>query len=165
MNTEIRPVQPEDIPEAVRVIQESFATVAEDFRLTRENAPRFTAFAVTEEQLRWQMEQEWPMSALVEDGRMVGYYALSPRDRGACELNHLCILPAYRHRGLGGVLLKHALVHAVELGFVRMTLGLVEENRVLRAWYEAYGFTHTGCKKFDFFPFTCGYMERPLRLP
>ena len=41
-------------------------------------------------------------------------------------------------------------------------IGIVEENRVLRKWYEENGFVHTGTKKFDFFPFTCGYMEREI---
>ncbi len=40
-----------------------------------------------------------------------------------------------------------------------MTLGMVEENTVLSNWYASSGFLHTGVKKFDFFPFTCGYME------
>ena len=48
------------------------------------------------------------------------------------------------------------------LGCVRLTLGLVEGNARLRAWYEGFGFVHSHTKKFDFFPFTCGYMERAL---
>ena len=32
-------------------------------------------------------------------------------------------------------------------------------HRVLRRWYERFGAVHTGTEKFDFFPFTCGYME------
>ena len=43
-----------------------------------------------------------------------------------------------------------------------MDLSIVEENTVLRAWYESYGAVHTGTEKFDFFPFTCGYMKIPL---
>ena len=48
------------------------------------------------------------------------------------------------------------------LGCSRMEIGIVEENRVLRRWYEGFGFVHTGVKKFEFFPFTCGYMEKKL---
>ena len=44
-----------------------------------------------------------------------------------------------------------------------MNLGIVEENTRLREWYARYGFVHTGTKKFDFFPFTCGYMTRELQ--
>lgn len=61
MNTEIRPLRREDIPEAVEVIRESFATVAAELGLTEENAPRFTAFAMSGERLRWQLEQGRPM--------------------------------------------------------------------------------------------------------
>jgi N-acetylglutamate synthase-like GNAT family acetyltransferase len=34
---------------------------------------------------------------------------------------------------------------------------------VLRKWYEGYGAIHTGTEKFDFFPFTCGYMKIMLQ--
>ena len=43
-----------------------------------------------------------------------------------------------------------------------INLGIVEENRVLRKWYERNGAVHTGTEKYDFFPFTCGYMKIPL---
>ena len=49
----IQEVIEKDIPECVKVIRESFATVAEEFGITVENAPKFTAFATTEERLRW----------------------------------------------------------------------------------------------------------------
>ena len=44
----------------------------------------------------------------------------------------------------------------------KINIGIVEENQVLRKWYENQGFLHIGTKKFDFFPFTCGYMEKGL---
>ena len=43
-----------------------------------------------------------------------------------------------------------------------MKIGIVEENQVLRKWYEKLGFVHVGMQKFEFFPFTCGYMEKAL---
>ena len=42
--------------------------------------------------------------------------------------------------------------------------GFTRENAVLRKWYESKGFLHTGTVKYDFFPFTCGYMEKDLRI-
>lgn len=41
----IKEVTEIDIAECVRVIKESFSTVANEFGFTVENAPRFTAFA------------------------------------------------------------------------------------------------------------------------
>ena len=43
-----------------------------------------------------------------------------------------------------------------------MNIGIVEENTRLRKWYEDNGAVHVGTKKFDFFPFTCGYMKKEL---
>lgn len=40
-----------DISECVRVIKESFLTVAKDFGITQKNAPSYVAFATTEERL------------------------------------------------------------------------------------------------------------------
>ena len=44
----------------------------------------------------------------------------------------------------------------------KINIGIVEENTVLRKWYENAGFVHIGTEKFDFFPFTCGYMVKEL---
>lgn len=158
----IQKITPADIPRCVEVIRASFATVAAEFDITPENAPRFTAFATNAERLRWQLDEGRPMFACVEDGGIVGCYSLHIQGE-ACELNNLSVLPEFRHRKLGEALLRHAFAEAKARGFTRMNLGIVEENRRLRAWYERYGFVHTGTKKFDFFPFTCGYMTRTLQ--
>lgn len=48
------------------------------------------------------------------------------------------------------------------MGCTQMEIGIVEENRRLRAWYEAHDSVHTATKNFDFFPFICGYMRKKL---
>ena len=160
----IKQITKENIPECVKVIRESFLTVAEEFGITSENAPRFTAFAVTEDRLYWHFDSEHrPMSAYFEDGKIVGYYSLFIVGDGVCELNNLCTLPAYRHNNIGEKLLEDAFEQSKKLGCTKMQLSFVEENKRLRKWYENHGFIHTGMEKFDFFPFTCGYMEIDLR--
>ena len=159
----IREIQRNHIAECVTVIRESFLTVANEFGFTVTNAPRFTAFATTEERLVWQMEeQKRPMRAFFDGDKIVGYYSLALLPDGECELNNLCVLPAYRHKKIGAQLLEDALALGRQLDCHKMQIGIVEENQVLRRWYESFGFVHTGTKKFDFFPFTCGYMEREL---
>ena len=140
------------LPACVAVIRDSFRTVAEEFGITPENAPRFTAFATTEERLSWHLNGEHrPMFAYVEDGAVVGYYSLALLGEGACELNNLAVLPGHRHKGIGTMLLNHAFGYARGLGCSKMNIGIVEENRRLRQWYENFGFIHTGTRKFDFF--------------
>ena len=159
----IRPMEKNEIPRCVSVIREAFATVAEEFDFTAENAPRFTAFATNEERLRWHLEQEHrPMYVYCADGRIVGYYSLALLKDGGIELNNLAVIPAYRHRGIRKKLLLHAFEEAKKRGRAVMKIGIVEENKILRRWYEANGFVHTGTEKFDFFPFTCGYLEKKI---
>ena len=96
------------------------------------------------------------------DGRILGYYSLIFLENSECELSNLCVLPEFRHKKIGEVLLEDAVIRAKSSGCKKMKIGIVEENKKLRKWYEAHGFIHTHAEKFDFFPFTCGYMEREL---
>lgn len=159
----IKEINKNDVPECVKVIKESFGTVADEFDFNADNAPRFTAFATTEERLYWQLNEEnRHMYVFYDKGKIVGYYSLLVQDNAVCELNNLCVVPAYRHNGIGEKLLKNAFKVAQELNCNKINIGIVEENQVLRKWYESFGLIHTGVKKFDFFPFTCGYMEKIL---
>lgn len=159
----IKEIGKDDIEQCVNVIRKSFSTVANEFKFTEENAPRFTAFATTAERLNWQLTNEHRlMYAYYENDRIVGYYSLLLQDDQECELNNLCVLPECRHKRLGEMLLASAFDHAREMDCKKMNIGIVEENQLLRKWYENHGFVHVGTKKFDFFPFTCGYMVKEL---
>lgn len=49
----IKKIEMENISDCVELIRYSFLTVADEFGFTQENAPRFTAFATTNERLYW----------------------------------------------------------------------------------------------------------------
>ena len=158
---EIRKMLPNEIPECVNVIRSAFLTVADELGFTKDNAPRFTAFAIDEDRLKNQStEEKRPMYVYHDHGKVVGYYSLAFLDNGSVEINNLSVLPEYRHIGIGESLLEDAEKKTKELGKNKIEIGIVEENQVLKTWYEKHGFVHTGTKKFDFFPFTCGYMEK-----
>lgn len=160
----IRAMREEEIPVCVTLIRRSFATVAKEFGFTEENAPRFTAFATTEQRLTWHFSGEKRPMFVYEDeqGEIIGYYSLLAQENNECELNNLCVAPEYRHGKIGEALLLHAYETAKAAGHTKMNIGIVEENVTLRKWYEKHGAVHVGTKKYDFFPFTCGYMEKIL---
>ena len=159
----IRKMNREEIPLCVEIIRKSFQTVADEFGFTIENAPRFTAFATTEERLLSQLDGEHrPMYVCEEGGVICGYYSLLMQENNECELNNLAVLPEYRHKGIGKQLFEHAVSTARNSGCKLMNIGIVEENQRLRKWYENNGAIHLGTHKFDFFPFTCGYMRLSL---
>lgn len=159
----IRRIKKSEIPNCVEVICKSFMTVADEFGFTVENAPRFTAFATTEERLLYHLEQEQRlMFAYYENEKIAGYYSLLKKNEKECELSNLCVLEDYRHKKIGERLLEHAFAEAGKMGCLQVNIGIVEENVKLRKWYEAHGAEHMGTEKYDFFPFTCGYMKKIL---
>ena len=159
----IKEIDKSEISECVSVIRKSFQTVADEFGFTIENAPRFTAFATTVERLFYQLEFEHRvMEAYYDDGKILGYYSIQFLENNECELNNLCVLLECRHKKIGEALLEDAVARAKNNKCTKMKISIVEENMVLRRWYERCGFVHTNIIKYDFFPFTCGYMEKVL---
>lgn len=159
----IKNIDKKDIPECVELIKNSFLTVAEAFNITPENAPRFTAFSINESKLNKQFKSKSRiMRGWFENGKIIGYYSLDISKNGICELNNLCVLPNFRHNLIGEKLLADAFLQSEKAGCRKIEIGIVEENTLLRKWYETHGFIHTGTEKFDFFPFTCGYMEKNI---
>ena len=76
------------------------------------------------------------MFAYCDAGKIIGYYSLALQDNNECELNNLCVLPQYRHKHIGAKLLEDAYIKAKEIGCKKMNIGIVEENTILRKWYE-----------------------------
>lgn len=157
----IKQVEEKNLAKCVNVIKESFITIAKEFGFTVENAPGFTAFATTEDKLKHQLFQERRlMFAFFDNDSIAGFYSLHLQENNECELSNLCVLPSYRHKGIGKKLLEHAFSVAQENACKKINIGIVEENKRLKKWYESFGFVHVGTQKFNFFPFTCGYMEK-----
>ena len=142
-------------------MHKSFQTVADDLHLTRENCPGHTAF-MPPEKLRAAFDGGCFLFLYRCKSSFVGYFSLHPTADGA-ELDHLAVLPAYRHQGLGKELVCYAADYAKShLRAQKIQIGIVEENTVLKTWYQSQGFVHTGTKQFDHLPFTVGFMELEL---
>ena len=150
--------QKEDLTKCLEVIHRSFKTVADEFGLTTENCPKHTSF-IPIYFLTTQMNWGWHMFGLHHEGEIIGYMSLSKEDDTTYELHNLAVLPEYRHNGFGKELLDHARETVKSLGGKTIKIGIIEESSVLKNWYEANGFIHTGTKKFDHLPFTSGYLE------
>lgn len=156
----IREINRSEIPECVALIRESFLTVANEFNFTQANAPRFTAFSTNNDKLYWQYDNEnRKMFAFFSEGKIIGYYSLLFLENNECELCNFCVSPVYRHRKIGEQLLNHCVSFAKSMDVSKIKISIVEENTQLRKWYESRGFIHLKTEKYDFFPFTCGYME------
>lgn len=157
----IRAIKRCEIEECVKVIRDSFSTVAERFNITEENCPTHTSF-IKPEKLYSQFDKGCPMFALVKDEKIIGYFSLIPQDDENTELDNLAVLPQYRHKGYGRVMIEYAVNTARKMNFHKIKAGIIEENTVLKNWYIKNGFTHTGTHKFTNLPFTVGFIEMSL---
>lgn len=143
----------------LNIIHKSFQTVADEMNLTKDNCPSYTAFMPIEKLIS-QFENNMPMFFYQYNGHFVGYFSLSIND-DSVELNNLAVLPEYRHLGIGKELVDYAITYSKNiLGANKIKIGIVEENTILKEWYENLGFVHTGTKKFEHLPFTVGFMEK-----
>lgn len=153
----IRVTSKEQLNVCLDIIHRSFQTVADELNLTKENCPSHTAFMPIEK-LILQFENDVPMFLYKCDNCFVGYFSLYISEDYA-ELNNLAVLPEYRHFGIGRELVEYAITYSKNIGVNRIKIGIIEENNVLRKWYEQLGFVHTGTKKFPHLPFMVGFME------
>ncbi len=147
-----------DLESCVKVIRESFATVARDFKLTEQNCPNHTSF-IKLEKLQNQFNKGSQMFGYFCDDVIVGCVSLTKIDNLTYELSNLAVLPEHRNKGYGKELMDFGKAKVKELGGDKITIGIIEENAALKDWYAAYGFVHTGTQKFEHLHFTVGFME------
>ena len=146
---------------AAEVIRLSFRTVAEEFGLTPENCPSHPAF-IGEEQLQAQVTDGLCLFGCFMHERLVGVVGVKSIGEREFSLERLAVLPAYRHHGIGTQLMALACAHIRRAGGQMITIGIIEENTVLKRWYEAQGFTVTDSKRFPHLPFTVCLMAKQL---
>ena len=157
----VRVKSKEQLDVCLDIIHKSFKTIADELNLTRENCPSHTAF-IPIKKLLSQFDLGTPMFLYKHNNSFVGYFSMSV-DGDSVELNNLAVLPEYRHLGIGKELVDYALGYSKNtIGASKISIGIIEENTVLKDWYRQLGFVHTGTKKFTHLPFTVGFMELEL---
>jgi ribosomal protein S18 acetylase RimI-like enzyme len=162
MSYVIREIEDQELEECTSVIRAGFLTVAEDFGITRENAPTNGAF-LQKERLYEERAKGHIMYAAIQDIKIVGYMQLEKSTQELYFLQKLVVLPEYRHMGIGKALLDFAKEKVAEWEGNKISIGIIEENTVLKNWYLSYGFEPTATRKFEHLPFTVGFMELKLK--
>ena len=156
---DIRAVQDSDIATCAEVVRRSFATVAHEIGITRENYPNDDGMFIKDEGLSAEKRAGSQMFALHWKNSIVGFVAIGKGETNVWGIGHLSVLPEYRHMGFGKALLDFVKAKVTQSGGSIIKISIVEENTVLRGWYERYGFVHTGVESYSDLPFTVGYME------
>ena len=145
----------------IDIIRSSFITVAEEFGLTENNCPLHTAF-MTIDKLQKQFDDGRPMFLFHQDDIPVGYFSLLKCRDEEWELNNLAVLPEHRHLGIGKAMVDYAVATVKNYGGTKISIGIIEENTLLKNWYLKLGFTHVSTHKFEHLPFTVGFMKMEI---
>lgn len=150
---------PELFDDCAAVIRAAFITVADDFRLTKENAPTNPAF-IEADALFKMHESKTDMFAVRENGTVIGFVAVEKAKDDTYYMEKLAVLPSSRHRGCGKAIMDYVFAFVKSEGGKRVSIGIINENTVLKNWYISYGFTETETKVFKHLPFTVCLMEK-----
>ncbi len=152
---EIRKLNKEkELNDLLVVIQESFLTVAKDFNLTKENAPTNPAF-ITMDKLVEAIGNKLDFYVAAENNRIVGCIGIQPgKKEKEYYIERLAVLPEYRHFGYGKKLLDKAIDEIRKRNARYISIGIINENKVLKEWYSKNGFIEYETKKYDHLPFT-----------
>ncbi len=161
MPTSIRQAALTDASLLARLIRESFRDVAARFNLTAENCPTHPSNC-SENWVESDLAKGKHYFLLEKEGEPCGCIALEQANPDLCYLERLAVLPAFRRRGFGALLVNHVLKEARLRGAERVGAAIIAEHTRLRAWYERFGFIATETKRFPQLPFAVTFME--LRL-
>ena len=155
----IRKIYRNELPECIAIFHRGYETVAVEFGLTDENSPDRGRASLPLEKLAMEYENGILMYGYFADGKMVGYLGIKLMDNDICGLEDIIMLPEYRNNGFGKELLDFCKLKAKELRAKKIRLGMIDENKRLRKWYEDNGFVNVGYKKYESAPYTIGKME------
>jgi len=144
--------------DSLKVIKDSFITIARELNLTEENCPSNPAFTNLEN-LKKMKDKEIGMFGLFEEGIQIGFVAIE-KANDIFYIERLSVLPGYRHKGYGKLLMDFVFNYVKAQGAKKVSIGIVDENSVLKNWYKLYGFIETGLKKYEHLPFTVCFMEK-----
>jgi diamine N-acetyltransferase len=147
---------------SANIIRKSFATVAKDFNLTRENCPTHASFT-TDEQLDALHKKGLQFFGLFVNGEQLGFVATEKGEENTYYMEKLAVLPGTRRLGYGEQLVNFAAEFASCQGASKLSIGTIHEHVVLKEWYQKQGFVEIGLKKFGHLPFTVCFMEKDLR--
>lgn len=147
------------LKESVKVIRDSFITVANDFCLSEENCPSSPAF-ISLAKLRELRKKGLRMFGLFCDSRQVGFVAIEGSRDAVYYMEKLAVLPGYRHRGFGKQLIDFVFDHVRGKNGKKVSIGIINKNTILKDWYRAYGFGETGTRQFEHLPFLVCFMEK-----
>lgn len=158
----IKKLDQSKLTECLDILHKGYEPTAIQFKLTNDNCP-------------YRGRADLPLAVLVEEFlsgiEIYGYYEADNivalisiyTEKNTIKINDIVVLPEFWNKGIGTALLEFIKEKAAKQNISKIMLGMIDDNTVLKKWYEKNGFINIGYKKFPNAPFTVGYMEWNLK--
>ena len=150
-----------ELRSSARIVRNAFRTVALELNLTRENNPTHPSFMTTG-RLRADRNKGVRFFGLFLRDRQIGFIAVEKADAALYYIERLAVLPKYRHQGYGQKLMQFAFEYIRANGGKKVSIGIINEQTVLKDWYKGFGFEEVSTREFAHLPFTVCFMERTV---
>lgn len=161
MTVKIMLLSDEELKSSVNVIRKAFATVAHDLCLNKTNCPTHPSF-ITLDKLKELKQKGVQFFGLFTSQQQVGFVAMEKANNDLYYLEKLAVIPAYRHRDYGSMLVHHIEKQAKHLKAKSISIAIIDQHTILKNWYKKLGFRETGKKDFPHLPFTVCFMEKKI---
>jgi len=150
------------IAEICNVINKSFLTVAKELGYTKESVPTFPAF-IGKESIIKQLNNGLLLYGLFLNNSLVGSIGIkNEKANDLYKIERLAVLPTYRHRQYGTLLMDHAIKEIQKSGGKIAEVEIVNENINLKNWYLNKGFKEIRIDRYEHLPFTVGVLDKNL---
>jgi diamine N-acetyltransferase len=149
-----------DLDAIHKIIQLSNITVADDFKLTKENAPTSPAY-IELDKVKESFDIGVDYYIGIYNENKVGCVAIES-DKNNPEnffIERLAVLPEFRYKKIGKRLLDNSISEIKKRNGKSAGIAIINENERLKNWYINYGFSEDRIKKFDHLPFTVCFMS------
>ena len=127
------------ISDSVRVIRNSFRTIAKEFNLTRDNCPTHPSFVTIRQLTELKKKGLYFFGGFLGEIQ-VGFVALEKADEALYYLEKLAVLPDYRHQDYGQKLVEFAVDYVRSHNGEKISIGTINEHTILKNWYKKLGF-------------------------
>jgi len=158
---EIREIRTDEATRVSEVMREAFAAVAERLNMTEAEYPRYAGFERVEG-VENALARGARVFGLFHEDVMVGTVRCWMHGESVGEIGRLAVLPAYRGRGYGEMLVARVEDALRERGVTCAVLKLVQHFTRLEAFYAGLGYKVYGDEEYDFLPFNGRKMRKEL---
>jgi ribosomal protein S18 acetylase RimI-like enzyme len=154
----IRDVTGASLEANAAIIRRAFGTVADELGFTEANVPVYPAF-ITAERLGELRSRGAVFFGLFIEDVQAWFVAVDKENDGKYYMKRLAVLPEYRQRGYGKKLVDFVIDFVKGRGSRKLHIAIVNEQAILKRWYQGMGFRETSVKYFERLPFRVCFME------